>query len=98
MEKNVKNTAYIDMTESLCCTAEGTILYINHARMLITQVVSDSVTLWPVAHQIPLSIAFSRQEDGGRLPDPLPEDLPDPGIKPTSPAGRFFTMSATWEP
>ena len=33
------------------------------------------------------------------LPFPLPEDLPDPGIKPPSPAlaGRFFTTSATWE-
>ena len=33
---------------------------------------------------------------------PSPGDLPDPGIKPVSLmspalAGRFFTMSATWE-
>ena len=30
---------------------------------------------------------------------PPPEDLPDPGIEPTSLtlAGRFFTTSATWE-
>ena len=39
---------------------------------------------------------------GCGLPFPLPGDLLDPGIKPTSPmspawAGRFFTTSATWE-
>ena len=33
------------------------------------------------------------------LPFPPAEDLPDPGIEPTSPAlaGGFFTTSATWE-
>jgi len=29
---------------------------------------------------------FSRQEHCSRLPFPTPEDLPDPGIKPMSPA------------
>ncbi|KAB0382006.1 hypothetical protein FD755_003923, partial [Muntiacus reevesi] len=34
------------------------------------------------------------------LPFPPPRDLPDPGIKPASPAlaDRFFTTSATWKP
>ena len=47
----------------------------------------------PVAHQAPLSMEFSRQEYGSGLPSPPPRDLPDPGIKPTSPAlvGGFFT-------
>ena len=45
---------------------------------------------------------FSRQEYWSGLPCPPPGELPDPGIKPvslTSPAlaGRFFTMSATYE-
>ena len=33
------------------------------------------------------------------MPFPAVGDLPDPGIKPESPAlaGRFFTTSATWE-
>ena len=33
------------------------------------------------------------------LPCPPPGDLPEPGIKPTSPvlAGGFFTTSTTWE-
>ena len=39
-----------------------------------------------VACQAPLSIGFSRQEYGSGLPFPSPGDLPDPGIKPGSPA------------
>ena len=40
---------------------------------------------WTVAHQVPLSIGFSRQEYWSGLPCPLPGDLPNPGIKPRSP-------------
>ena len=39
-----------------------------------------------VAHQVPLSMGFSRQEYWSGLPFPSPEDLPDPGIKLRSPA------------
>ena len=51
------------------------------------------MTPWTVAHQASLSMGFSRQEYWSGLPFPSPEDLPDPGIKLTSPAlaGRFFT-------
>ena len=60
------------------------------------------VTSWAIFHQAPLSMGFSRQGYWSGLPSPPPGDLPDPGIKPTSPtspalAGRFFTTSATWE-
>ena len=50
-------------------------------------------TPWTVAQQAPLSMGFSRQEYWSRLPFPSPGDLPDPGIKPASPAlaGVFFT-------
>ena len=44
------------------------------------------VTTWTVAHQVPLSMGFSRQEYWSGLPFPSPGDLPDPGIEPTSPA------------
>ena len=40
------------------------------------------VTLWTVAHQAPLSVGFSRQEDWSGLPFPPPGELLDPGIKP----------------
>ena len=50
-------------------------------------VMSDSLRPpWTVAHQAPLSVEFSRQEYWSGLPSPSPRDLPDPGIKPGSPA------------
>ena len=41
---------------------------------------------WTIARQVPLSIGFSRQEYWSGLPCPPPGDLPNPGIKPRSPA------------
>ena len=49
---------------------------------------SDSVTLWTVAHQTPLSVRFSRQEYWSRVPFPSPGVLPNPGIEPGSPVLR----------
>ena len=46
----------------------------------------DSVTLWTVAHQAPLSMGFSRQEYWSGLPFPSLGGLPDPGIELASPA------------
>ena len=43
-------------------------------------------TPWTVACQAPLSMGFSRQEYWSGLPFPSPGYLPDPGIKPGSPA------------
>ena len=43
-------------------------------------------TPWTVAHQAPPSMGFSRQEYWSGLPFPSPGDLPNPGIKPRSPA------------
>ena len=43
-------------------------------------------TPWTVAHQAPPSMEFTRQEYWSGLPFPSPGDLPDPGIKPRSPA------------
>ena len=54
------------------------------------------VTPWTSANQAPLSMGFSRQEYWSGLPFPPPGDLPNTGIKPTSPespalARGFFT-------
>ena len=56
------------------------------------------LTPWTAAHQAPLSIP--RQEHWSGLPCPPPEDLPNPGIKPTSPAlaGGFFTTEPPGKP
>ena len=50
-------------------------------------------TPWTIACQAPLSIGFPRQGYWSGLPLPSPGNLPDPGIKPTSPAlaSGFFT-------
>ena len=45
-----------------------------------------SAILWTVACKAHLSMGFSRQEYCSGLPCPPPRDLPDPGIKPASPA------------
>ena len=48
---------------------------------------SDSLQpLWTVAHQIPLSMGFSRQEYWSGLPLPSPGGLPNPGTEPRFPA------------
>ena len=52
-----------------------------HARVLSASVVDDPVTPRTVAHQGPLSMAFSYQEYWSGLPWPPLGDLPDPGIK-----------------
>ena len=65
---------------------------------------SDSfATPWTAARQAPLSVGFPRQEYWSGLPFPPPGDLPDPGIKPESPAspslsGRFFTTEQLGKP
>ena len=50
-----------------------------------SEVLSNSVTPWSLACQVPPSMGFSRQEYWSGLPFPSPGDLPDPGIKPRSP-------------
>ena len=40
---------------------------------------------WTIAHQVPLSMGFSRQEYWSALPFPSPGDIPDPEIEPLSP-------------
>ena len=44
------------------------------------------MTPWTVAHQAPLSMAFSKQEYWNGLPFPFPGDPPDLGTEPGSPA------------
>ena len=60
-------------------------------------------TLWMVAHQFPLSMAFFRQEYWSGLPLHTPGDLPDPGVELMSLAfpalaGGFFTSVPPGKP
>ena len=64
---------------------------------------SSSVTLWTIAHQVPLSMEFARQEYLSGLPFPSPGDLPDSEIEPrsfASPAlaGGFFDAALPGNP
>ena len=62
---------------------------------------SDSfATPWTIARQAPLFMGFPKQEYWNGLPFPSPGGLPNPGIKPTSPAltDRFFTTEAPGKP
>ena len=59
---------------------------------LVTKSCPTLATQWTVARQAPQSMGFSRQEYWRGLPFPSPGDLPNPGVKPASPAlaGGFF--------
>ena len=62
------------------------LIYMQIVCVLVTQrclTLSDRMT---VAHQAPLSMAFSRQKYWSRLSFLSPGDLPDLGIEPGSPA------------
>ena len=61
---------------------------------------SNSMTLWTVAHQAPLVMLFSSQEYWSELSCPSRGDISNPGIEPTflmfpALAGGFFTSITT---
>jgi len=56
------------------------------------------VTPWTIAYQASPSMGFSRQEYWSGLPFPSPGDLPDPGIKPRSPALEADVLTSEPEP
>ena len=65
---------------------------LSHVRLFVNP--------WTVALQAPLSMEFSRQGYWSGLPFPSPGDIPDPGIKPGSPALAcgFFTAEPPGKP
>ena len=54
-------------------------------------------TPWTVAYQVPPSMGFSRQEYWSGLSFPSPEDLPNLGIEPRSPAFLVQSQGLMWE-
>ena len=58
------------------------------------------VTLWTATCQAPLSVELSKQEYRSRLSFPFPGNLPDPGVRPASPAlaSRVFTTEPPENP
>ena len=59
---------------------------LEHIGGIVTKSCPTLVSPWTVAHQVPLSMGFSRKEYWSGLPFPSPGDRPDPGIEPGSPA------------
>ena len=53
---------------------------------LVTKLYLTLSIPWTVAHQASLFMGFFMQESWSGLLFPSPRDLPDPGIKPRSPA------------
>ena len=68
---------WLCITSLLSCVCVHTCVHV-HARLFVTP--------WTVVCQAPLSMEFSKQKYWSGLSFPTPRDLPDPGIKPTSPA------------
>ena len=62
--------------------------------VLVISCVQLLANLWTVAHQAPLSMGSYRQEYWSGLPFPPPGDLPNPGIKPVSPASSTLQVDS----
>ena len=83
---------FADPLLSACIKMWGQKKHIGHPKHvggsggLVAKSCLTLATPWTVAHQVPLSMGFPRQVYWSELPFPSPEDLPDPGIKPGSPA------------
>ena len=56
-------------------------------------VVSDSLTSWTVAHQVPLSMGFFTQEYWKGLPFASPGYLHNTGMEPRSPALQVVSLA-----
>ena len=73
--------------------------FIDHSMLNVLSLscVQLFATLWTVACQAPLSMGFPRQEYWRGLPFPSPEDLPDPGIEPKSPALQGDSLPLSYQ-
>ena len=71
----------------------GTLVVIWHfSEDTLVRVQSPFVTPWTVTRQAPLSMGFSKQH-WNELPFPPPGDIPDPRIKPATPAWQADSLS-----
>ena len=60
--------------------------------VLVTKLCLTLAISWTIAHQALISMRFPRQEYWSGLSFPSPWDLPDPGIKPGSPARQADSL------
>ena len=73
----------------------GTVFY-SQTCCAVLSCVQLFLTPWTVAHQLPLSTGFSRQEYWSGLLCPPPGGLPDAGIKPVPPVALALQVDSLW--
>ena len=97
MHTNTQNKACPESTFLCEKVTYSSISAINACELSHVQIFATPLT---VAHQVPLSMEFPRQEYWSGLPFPPPGDLSDPGIELVSPslAGRFVTTEPPRKP
>ena len=79
----------------ICTSGEGMRPHQSRfCAVLSCSVVWLIATLWTVAHQAPLSMGILQAGYWSGLPCPPPGDLPNPGIKPRSPALQAVSFSS----
>ena len=66
----------------------------TESEMKVAQLCPTLCDPWTVAHQAPLSMGFSRPEYWSGWPFSSPGGLPNPGIKPKSPALQADSLPA----
>ena len=89
IEVQGREDLWIHIDDALCCTAETNMTSQSNYIVAVVQSLGHVqlfVTPQTATHQSPLFMGSPRQEYWSGLLFPSPKDLPDPGIKPLSPA------------
>ena len=81
---NQKDVVTAILSEKIIFIGKSTSRDNAHAHLL--SCIYFFATPWTAARQAPQSVGFPRQEYRSGLPFPSPGNLPNPGIKPMSPA------------
>ena len=76
----------------ICMLGLYFIMKSEKVKVFVTQVYPTLCNPWTIACQAPLSMGLSRQEYWSRLSFPSPEDLPNTGVQPTSPAWQADSL------
>ena len=82
MEKQTDSKLGKEYVKAVCC----------HPAVKSLSCVRLFAIPWTTIYQASLSMGFSKQEYWSGLPFPSPGDLPDPGVKPRSPALQTDTL------
>ena len=98
VRERVMDSNDIERERGITILSKNTAVFYKDTKI---NIIDTFVTPWTIAaRQASLSMGFSRQEYGNRLPCPPPGDLPNPEIEPQSPhflsCGALITSSVKW--